>query len=108
MGCNNKFCLPYNCYVMGPTGPTGVTGPTGPMGPMGYPGSVGPTGATGPTGPAGPTTVDVGITTTTEPGTMASVTNSGDNQNAIFDFAIPAGATGPTGPTGILGAPGPT
>jgi len=110
-------CFPSNCYVMGPTGLTGATGstgPTGPMGPMGFPGSPGPTG---PTGPAGPTTVDVGITTTTEPGTLASVTNSGDNQNAIFDFAIPAGATGPTGlagatgptgPTGLAGATGPT
>ncbi len=74
----------------------------------------GPTGATGPTGPAGPTTVDVGITTTTEPGTQAIVTNTGTQQNAVFSFAIPAGATGMTGPTGpqglqgIQGVTGPT
>ena len=65
----------------------------------------GPTGATGPTGPAGPTTISVGVTNTGNPGTSASVTNVGTNQNAIFDFTVPAG---PTGPQGIQGIAGPT
>ena len=68
----------------------------------------GPTGATGPTGPAGPTTVDVGITTTGDAGTEATVTNVGTNQDAVFNFVIPRGATGATGPIGATGATGPT
>ena len=74
----------------------------------------GPTGATGPTGPAGPATISVGVTNTGNPGTSASVTNVGTNQNAIFDFTIPAGPTGPqgiqgiAGPTGDVGPTGPT
>lgn len=74
----------------------------------------GPTGATGPTGPAGPTTISVGVTNTGNPGTSASVTNVGTNQNAIFDFTVPAGPTGPqgiqgiAGPTGDVGPTGPT
>lgn len=67
----------------------------------------GPTGPTGPTGPAG-ATITVGTTTTTEPGTNASVTNVGTPSNAILDFNIPAGATGPIGPQGIQGPAGPT
>ena len=65
-------------------------------------------GPTGPTGPAGPTTVDVGITSTGIPGTSATVTNRGTNQNAILDFVIPAGTTGPTGPQGLIGPTGTT
>lgn len=57
---------------------------------------IGATGPTGPTGPSGPTTINIGTTTTGVPGTQASVTNSGTNQNVILDFVIPAGATGPT------------
>ena len=67
----------------------------------------GPTGPTGPTGPAG-ATITVGRTTTTEPGTNASVTNVGTPSNAILDFNIPAGATGPMGPQGIQGPAGPS
>ena len=59
------------------------------------------------TGPAG-ATITVGRTTTTEPGTNASVTNVGTPSNAILDFNIPAGATGPIGPQGIQGPAGPT
>ncbi len=62
-------------------------------------------GPTGPTGPQGPATIEVGTTTTSAPGTAASVTNSGTNVNAIFDFVIPAGATGPQG---LVGPTGPT
>jgi len=64
-------------------------------------------GPTGPTGPAGPATIAVGITTTGEPGTEASVTNVGTPQAALLNFVIPAGETGPTGPTGATGPTGP-
>ena len=74
-------------------------------------------GPTGPTGPTGAATITVGTTTTTDPGTNASVTNVGTNENVILNFSIPRGnvgptglqgATGPTGPQGIQGVTGPT
>ena len=68
-------------------------------------------GPTGPTGPAGAATITVGTTTTTDPGTDATVTNSGTNENVILNFTIPRGedgATGPTGPRGEEGAQGAT
>lgn len=74
-------------------------------------------GPTGPTGPTGAATITVGTTTTTDPGTNASVTNVGTNENVILNFSIPRGnvgpnglqgATGPTGPQGIQGVAGPT
>ncbi len=65
-------------------------------------------GPTGPTGPQGPSTITVGSTSTTAPGTAASVTNSGTNENVILEFSIPAGATGATGPQGLIGPTGPT
>ena len=60
-------------------------------------------------GGAGQTTVKVGTTTTGEPGTDASVTNSGTETEAILNFIIPRGdpgATGPQGPKGDTGATG--
>src|SRR5574344_1377552 len=69
------------------------------------------TGPTGPTGPQGPATIDVGTTTTGDPGTSEIVTNSGTMASAVFDFVIPqgpTGATGATGATGLTGATGPT
>ena len=99
----------------GPTGAMGATGPTGPTGLSGATGATGPTGPTGATGPTGPAgndgadgatgatgtaaTLSVGTVTTGEPGTNASVTNSGTAQNAILDFTIPRGATGASSPT---------
>ena len=59
-----------------------------------FPFKIGPTGATGTAA-----TLAVGTVTTGDPGSGASVTNSGTPQNAILDFTIPQGATGPTGPT---------
>lgn len=56
-------------------------------------------GATGPTGPQGPATITVGSTTTSEPGTDATVTNVGTDENVVLEFNIPAGATGDVGPT---------
>ncbi len=85
---NNKKCQPCRfCYIQGPTGPQG---------------------------PQGPTTITVRSTTTSEPGTNASVTNGGTPQNLLLDFVIPRGAdgtdgvTGPTGPQGPQGPIGPT
>ena len=49
-------------------------------------------------------TVTVGSTTTGEPGSQASVTNSGTAQNPVLDFVIPTGAQGPQGPKGDPGA----
>ena len=51
--------------------------------------------------------VNVGETTTGEPGTNASVTNSGDETNVVLNFTIPRGNPGPTGKQGPAGAPGP-
>lgn len=45
-------------------------------------------------------TVTAGTTTTGNPGTNASVTNSGTSSNAIFDFVIPRGADGQNGTNG--------
>lgn len=85
----------------GDTGATGATGPTGPTGPQGPTGPKGDTGATGPQGPQGPAaTITVGTTTTGNPGTNASVTNSGTSSAAVLNFTIPRGNTGATGPQG--------
>ena len=51
-------------------------------------------------------TVTVGSTTTGNPGTNASVTNSGTSSAAILDFTIPRGADGVDGQDGSDGAPG--
>lgn len=105
----NKIAQDQNCRplcVLGPTGPIGPTGPTGVTGPTGPIGLTGATGPTGPTGPQGPATVTVGETTTGDPGTLATVENTGTNEDAILTFTIPAGATGPIGPTGPQGIQG--
>jgi len=51
-------------------------------------------------------TVTVGTTTTGEPGTNASVTNSGTSSAAVLNFTIPKGDKGDTGATGAPGANG--
>ncbi len=103
--CNRCGCYPCRCscnrpicqICVGPTGPTGARGATG------------ATGATG----FSAVTVSVGETVTSEPGTAASVTQTG-TENAVLTFTIPRGATGadgatgPTGATGADGATGPT
>ena len=99
--------------------PRGKTGPQGPAGP-----GVATGGTTGqvlakksntnydtewinPTS-GGTVSVNVGETTTGEPGTNASVTNSGDETNVVLNFTIPRGKTGPQGPQGEPGANGKT
>lgn len=102
----------------GPAGPQGPEGPQGPQGPQGTQGETGPqgpkgeTGDTGPTGPQGEpgtaATIAIGTVTTGDPGTEASVTNSGTANAAIFDFTIPRGEQGIQGPKGETGATGAT
>lgn len=50
--------------------------------------------------------VEIGAVTTGDPGTQASVTNSGTAKDAIFNFVIPQGPKGPTGPIGPQGPTG--
>lgn len=77
----------------GDTGPKGEIGPQGAQGVQGEKGDVGPQGEkgeTGNTGPAGPAaTVAVGTVTGLGAGAAPTVTNSGDEHNAVLDFGIP-------------------
>lgn len=72
--------------------------------PKGDKGDTGDTGATGSPGAAA--TVAVGTTTTGNPGTNASVTNSGTQSAAVLNFTIPRGTKGEQGDPGPAGAPG--
>lgn len=73
------------------------------IGPTGAQGDIGPRGCAGSEGPEGPigsaATIDVG---TINPGAagVASVTNSGTQNDAVFNFVIPADPTGSRGSTG--------
>lgn len=58
-------------------------------------------------GGGGTVTVTVGSTTTGQPGTNASVTNTGTSQAVVLAFVIPRGDVGATGPAGPQGATGP-
>lgn len=74
--------------------------PAGPQGPQGEPGTPGAAGAAA--------TVTVAATVTTNPGSNASVTQSGTAQDAQLTFYIPRGETGPAGSAGAQGPIGPT
>lgn len=65
-----------------------------------------PQGAPGSGGGGGTVSVTVGETTTGEPGTEASVVNSGDDQNVVLEFTIPRGAAGQDGASGADGQDG--
>ena len=82
----------------GAPGPQGPKGDTGPQGPQGEQGPKGDTGDTGPQGLQGPqgaaATIEIGETTTGEPGTQASVTNTGTENAAVLNFTIPQGTSG--------------
>lgn len=96
-----------NAAVLKFTIPKGEKGDKGDTGPQGEQGETGATGATGETGPAGAAaTINVGTTTTGEPGTQASVTNSGNTTNAVFNFTIPKGEKGDKGDKGDTGDAG--
>lgn len=69
--------------------------PRGDKGDQGDPGTPGSPGAAA--------TIAVGTTTTGNPGTNASVTNSGTSSAAVFNFAIPKGAKGDPGDPGTPG-----
>ena len=57
-------------------------------------------------GGGGTVTVNVGSTTTGQPGTNASVTNTGTSQAVVLAFVIPRGDVGPAGPQGATGPQG--
>lgn len=74
----------------GDKGETGPRGEQGSQGIQGDPGPQGEKGETGNTGPAGPAaTVAVGTVTGLGVGAAPTVTNSGDEHNAVLDFGIP-------------------
>jgi hypothetical protein len=75
-----------------------------PQGSKGDKGDAGTPGAQGPRGFAA--TVNVGETTTGQPGTDASVVNAGNEHDAVLKFTIPKGETGETGETGPQGPAG--
>ena len=92
----------------GDTGEQGVKGDKGDTGEQGVKGDKGDTGATGAKGDKGntgaqgaPATIRIGTVTTGEPGTEASVTNSGTRYDAIFDFVIPRGYPGSGGGSSV-------
>ena len=75
--------------------------------PAGVPGQDGRDGANGRNGADGrAATITVGSTTTSQPGTNASVTNSGTSSAAVLDFVIPAGVPGQPGQDGADGQDG--
>jgi phage baseplate assembly protein W len=79
-----------------------IQGPVGPQGPQGATGSQGPVG---PTGTAA--TVAVGTTTTLSPVSGATVTNSGNQNAATFNFGIPRGSqwwSGAADPVTVAGS----
>lgn len=84
----------------GPQGPKGETGATGPQGAKGDVGPQGPQGKQGVQGPTGPKGADgqtpnltVSVTTL-NPGSAATVTQSGDMPDIRLTLGIPRGDTG--------------
>lgn len=79
----------------------------GVQGPQGVKGDTGNTGATGAQGPAGvdgtSATIRVGNVTS---GATPTITNSGTNLNAVFDFVLPKGDKGDKGDKGEDGQNG--
>lgn len=78
--------------AQGPKGDKGEQGEQGERGPQGIPGAA--------------ATIAVGEVTTGEPNSQASVVNSGNSTNAVFDFTIPKGAKGDKGDNGVDGQDG--
>lgn len=72
--------------------------------PRGEQGAAGDKGESGIDGKSA--TIQIGTVTTGESGTQASVTNSGDETNAIFNFTIPKGDRGNNGEQGATGVEG--
>lgn len=80
---NEHFAV-FNFTI--PRGDKGEKGDTGAQGHKGDKGDKGDAGTAA--------TITVGSTTTTNPGTNATVTNSGTTSAAVLNFGIPKGATG--------------
>lgn len=79
----------------GPQGPKGEKGDTGEQGPQGEQGPKGDTGEQGVPGINGQSaTIEIGTVETGEPGTPATVTNTGTPLEAILNFTIPKGEKG--------------
>ena len=58
-------------------------------------------------GPAGKAaTIRVGSVTASAPGSNPQITNSGNENAAVFDFVLPRGEAGPAGKNGTNGADG--
>lgn len=58
-------------------------------------------------GPAGKAaTIRVGSVTASAPGSNPQITNSGNENAAVFDFVLPRGEAGPAGPAGNNGTNG--
>lgn len=85
----------------------GIQGPQGEQGPQGPQGEQGPAGKDGQTGPAGPqgtaATIRIGTVSALPAGTPPTVVNMGNENDAVFDFAIPQGEKGDTGERGLQG-----
>lgn len=77
----------------------GKDGSPGPAGPQGEKGETGPQGEKGEDGKAA--TITVGSVTTAQPGTSATVSNSGTPNAAVLDFVIPQGEKGDSAFTSI-------
>lgn len=64
-------------------------------------------GGSGTPGPAGKAaTISVGSVTASDPGSIPQITNSGNENAAVFDFVLPRGEAGPAGPAGKNGTNG--
>ena len=87
-----------------PRGATGAAGKDGTNGQDGKDGVNGQDGADGADGAAA--TIQIGEVVTGEPGTNASVENTGTENAAVLRFTIPRGATGATGAQGAPGQDG--
>lgn len=92
---DNGFVGSEKAWLESLKGADGAQGPQGEQGIPGVPGEKGADGATGAKGADGKAaTVKIG--TVTE-GDTPSVTNSGTDTDAVFDFVLPKGATGSSG-----------
>lgn len=90
---------PASVNIKGAKGDKGDTGAQGIQGAKGDKGDKGEQGLQGIAGTAA--TIRIGSVYTGEPGTNASVTNSGTSTNAILNFTIPRGNPGSGGGTSI-------
>lgn len=89
---------PPSVNIKGEKGDQGLQGIQGVQGVKGDTGAKGDRGATG-----SAATIRIGTVTTGEPGTEASVTNSGTVSDAVFNFTIPRGEKGEKGEGGGSG-----